>query len=126
MNRSVPNRSDIRWRTFLLCFAVAFAAILLSALAKLFLSAGFGWRCPIMAVLQMPCPSCGSTRALAALSDFNLWQALRFNPLITLAIPTSALAFHFRDRLAQWPLAWPFFFGAVFMNWVYLLLFLPR
>jgi len=36
--------------------------------------------CLIKNATGYPCPSCGSTRGLVALFDFNLWQSLTINP----------------------------------------------
>lgn len=37
-------------------------------------------RCPFATVTHMPCPGCGSTRAVLALMHFHFGEALRFNP----------------------------------------------
>lgn len=95
--------------------------------ARFALSSGFAWHCPVMTLLHFPCPSCGSTRALAALSEFHLLQAWRFNPLLITAIPGAAIGFLFRapiSRLGSW--LWPLAVAAVFLNWVYLGFCLPR
>jgi hypothetical protein len=60
------------------------------------------------------------------LSDFQIFTALRFNPLVVLAAPAGAVAWAFRARLVRSRFAWPLFFGAVLLNWLYLLAFLPR
>lgn len=39
--------------------------------------------CMLKALTGWPCPSCGSTRALARLSDFDLHGAFAMNPLAT-------------------------------------------
>jgi len=41
--------------------------------------------CPIKSHTGWPCPSCGSTRAMLALSDLDPLAALGFNPLVTLS-----------------------------------------
>lgn len=99
-----------------LCFGAKFALVY-----------GFAWQCPVMALFHVPCPSCGSTRALAALSNLQLGTAFRFNPLFVSALLSAPLAFIFRERLGRfvrW--GWTAFAIAVMANWVYLLLFLPR
>jgi len=99
----------------------------LCAAANLALTTGFAWRCPMLTLLHIPCPSCGSTRALAALSQFELFQAWRFNPLLVTAIPCGLMGLAFRQRLARYARwGWPLFIPAVLLNWVYLLFFLPR
>ena len=47
-----------------------------------------GWlpaplRCPFLALTGLPCPTCGTTRALAALAQGDIPRALLLNPLIT-------------------------------------------
>ena len=41
--------------------------------------------CPIRSHSGWPCPSCGATRVMLALSDLDPLAALEFNPLVTLA-----------------------------------------
>lgn len=42
--------------------------------------------CPFRTLLHLPCPSCGSTRALLALGQGKLGEALAANPLLVLAV----------------------------------------
>lgn len=90
--------------------------------------------CVFHTLTGMPCPTCGSTRAFAALVDGNLLAALRIQPLFAIgcliAIGLGALAVAARitgaritvalterDRfLIRWTLI-----AAVLINWVYLL-----
>ena len=37
-------------------------------------------RCPFATMTHMPCPGCGSTRAVLALLHLHFGEALRFNP----------------------------------------------
>jgi hypothetical protein len=52
--------------------------------------------CPLKELTNIPCPTCGGTRALRALSHGALLAALRLNPLVTIgalaAIPLLAYA----------------------------------
>jgi len=41
--------------------------------------------CPIKHFTGWPCPSCGATRAMLALADFDLLTAFEFNPLVMLS-----------------------------------------
>ncbi|MCI0568065.1 MAG: DUF2752 domain-containing protein [Acidobacteria bacterium] len=43
-------------------------------------------RCPFLALTGLPCPTCGGTRAFAALAGGNLWRALLLNPLVTVTV----------------------------------------
>ncbi|MCL4845914.1 MAG: DUF2752 domain-containing protein [Acidobacteria bacterium] len=45
--------------------------------------------CPLSALAGVPCPTCGSTRALLALGEGRWLAAFRFNPLTTLAVTLS-------------------------------------
>lgn len=98
--------------------------------ARLFLELGVGWRCPFLTVLHLPCPSCGSTRALAALSQLEFGKAFLFNPLLISMLPACIVMFLFRNKSASFPflcsLGWSLLIGAVLLNWAYLILFLPR
>jgi hypothetical protein len=108
--------------------AVAFCAIALVCVsAKFCLDQGIAWRCPMMQAFHLPCPSCGTTRAFAALWELRFGDAWRLNPLMVSAIPLSAIGYLFRRRLAryeQW--GWAMLGIAVCVNWIYLLLYLPR
>lgn len=48
--------------------------------------------CPFRAVTGIPCPTCGTTRALVALSRGQLAQALVNNPMFTLGLVLAGLA----------------------------------
>ena len=50
----------------------------------LFRFAAVGLVCPLHAMTGVPCPTCGSTRALVALGQFHPWEAFLWNPLVTL------------------------------------------
>src|SRR5690349_9269932 len=112
-----------------LLFLAASGAIFLSVfLAGFFLESGLSWRCPSILLFDLPCPSCGTTRALAALSEFHLLEALRLNPLIVISLglflfaPPIKFSFEKFERQRGW-----FLFGTVVcLNWLYLVFFLPR
>ncbi len=42
--------------------------------------------CLFKRVFGVPCPSCGTTRAVLALINGQLWMAVRMNPLMTLIL----------------------------------------
>ncbi len=48
--------------------------------------------CPFRTLLHLPCPSCGSTRALLALGQGQLGVALAANPLFVLVLGLMAAA----------------------------------
>lgn len=110
-----------------LIWLAAFAAVIAVCLAaKYFLTAGLAWQCPVMAALRIPCPSCGSTRAFAALCEFRFAEALAYNPMMILGIPAAPVVFSLRYKLAGSWIGWGIFATVVLANWIYLVLFLPR
>jgi hypothetical protein len=126
MTSGLFNGGRASWNPAIIPLIGLAALTIVCILAKTALVLGLSWQCPVMSVLHLPCPSCGSTRALAALSEFQILEALRFNPLIVLSIPAAPIAYLFRNKLAGSRAAWSIFLGAVFTNWLYLLFFLPR
>jgi hypothetical protein len=120
------HRSQSARAALLLATAVVTIA-LFATLAQICLAAGLIWRCPSIALFGIPCPSCGSTRALAALSHFHLADAIRFNPLLVLLLALGPVAAIWRKQCAKFfSWGWGIVLAAVFLNWIYLLLFLPR
>ena len=51
----------------------------------------FGYICPSMVFIGLPCPGCGLTRAALSLMRFDFQKALYFNPMIFFALPLIAL-----------------------------------
>lgn len=114
-------------RNSLLVCTTMLGLVVVAAVAKLCLEFGLAWRCPLFALFSVPCPSCGSTRAFAALAGFDLIAALKFNPLIVAGIGMLPLL----ATVKRWPdwvqrNGWTIFGALVAVNWVYLFLFLPR
>ena len=70
-------RRDPRWR--------GLAAGLGLALAVAFLASGV-WHCPFAASFGIPCPACGSTRAIWALVHGDGAAVLRGNPVAPLVV----------------------------------------
>ncbi|MCI0535569.1 MAG: DUF2752 domain-containing protein [Verrucomicrobiales bacterium] len=95
-------------------------------------------RCSFKTVTGLPCFTCGSTRALAALGRFEVWEALKLNPLVTLAfaaVPVWLGIALLRGVFApQRPLHMPlrpktisFLLGAAaILNWIYVIFQLPK
>jgi hypothetical protein len=95
--------------------------------AKFCLEAGFAWKCPALSVFGVPCPSCGSTRAFAALAGFSFLEALKFNPLMVIGVCGLPFLYFANSVPTQWKnYGWPIFGTAVALNWLYLLFYLPR
>jgi hypothetical protein len=111
-------------RPLLGMFAVALAVPLLAFGARFAMEWGLAWQCPARLLFHVPCPSCGTTRCLAALSSGEIMAAFRFNPLVTLAIPI-LIVIPFVGGQARLKIGWPLFFTIVALNWIYLILFLP-
>jgi hypothetical protein len=98
---------------------------------------GSGYRCPFRALLGVPCPTCGGTRAVAAMGRLEFGRGFAANPLVALAwcgavlfVPYAAVVvvggmrrirltgLSARDRLLLRALA----VGALLTNWAYLIL----
>lgn len=90
--------------------------------------------CPLLEIVGIPCPTCGATRAVAALAAGRMLEALAWNPLAALGgaglliwIPAAALMLsgvltspRIPTSLHPWARwAFPLLIG---VNWVYLLL----
>lgn len=111
------------------------AAVLASAAGLAVLALGSAWAlqsglaypCPFKFLFGVPCPTCGSTRSLAALAALDFAGSLRFNPLVLLG-GTGALLGWLLHRRHPWlrRAGLPFFLGAVLLNWAYLIVWLPR
>jgi hypothetical protein len=84
-SRAVPRRA----------VRIGRAALLVAVLSLVALVLGAGQvPCGFARVLHVPCPGCGSTRAMLALLSFDLPALVRFNPLapvMTLLASTLAL-----------------------------------
>jgi hypothetical protein len=66
-------------------------------------------QCPIHDLLQIQCPGCGATRAVAALLRGHLAEAMHLNALVTLLLPFAAVygILCYRRLLQRKPLRWP-------------------
>ncbi|HVK58220.1 MAG TPA: DUF2752 domain-containing protein [Candidatus Kapabacteria bacterium] len=112
---------------FGILLALVIGAVALSFFAKAALEFGLAWKCPMLLLLDLPCPSCGSTRAFAALAELDFIKAVKFNPLMMLGTVLLPVLFLVRGHLknARWQV-WPIVIAAIALNWIYLFLFLPR
>ena len=90
--------------------------------------------CPVRSLFDIPCPTCGTSRAALALSDFDLVGALAVNPLAALAWTVLIMGGALAGTLAAvdrpvkepaWitssPIRW-LLATCVLVNWVYLIL----
>lgn len=119
--------------------------LLFLAAAALCANLALKWRIPLPFCLLrettgIPCPACGSTRALLAWTHFDLASAFRFNPLFfvaclvlagwtSLQIMESFTAPKFSARITSMARTLPMLrigIGLLAVNWVYLYLTLPR
>lgn len=70
---------ELLWSAVGLAGAGLLAIVALTPLAALLV-------CPLSTLAGVPCPTCGSTRALFALGEGRWLAAFRFNPLTTVAV----------------------------------------
>lgn len=63
----------------------------LVALGVVFAILSVGWRCPVLLVAGVPCPTCGITRAVRLALHGDFAGATRLHPLVWLAVPVAAL-----------------------------------
>jgi hypothetical protein len=59
------------------------------ALLAAFALVAVGWRCPVLLVAGVPCPTCGVTRALVLALHGDVAGATRMHPLMWLAVPVT-------------------------------------
>ena len=93
-----------------------------------------GAPCPLLAIVGIPCVTCGGTRALVALVTGDAIDALTWNPLVALGgaaailwLPVAALMLGGLLKPPRIPSTLPAVgrvaaVGAVALNWAYLLL----
>jgi hypothetical protein len=86
--------------------------------------------CPFRAITSIPCFTCGGTRAMIALSHFDLLGALKMNPLVAVAGLLAALYLLHSIRVAITRKPWrpqfprfmrPVSIAALAVNWIYLI-----
>ena len=129
MNASAIQRSGSNGalKGGFIVFGGAAALVLMAVGARYCLERGLTWTCPSMLILGLPCPSCGGTRALAALAQFDLLQAIRFNPFMVISLAALVIVPFKKLRRENWSRRTWAIIGTLFLlNWVYLLLYLPR
>jgi len=90
--------------------------------------------CPLLEIFGLPCPTCGGTRAFAALAAGNAVEAFAWNPLAALLaattviwLPAAALIVAGRLPLPAVPTRLPLAVRCaipllIVANWVYLLI----
>ena len=63
----------------------------IGTLVAVFAIIAVGWRCPVLLVAGVPCPTCGMTRAVRLALHGDLAGATRLHPLMWLAVPVVML-----------------------------------
>ena len=114
-------------RQMVLVAGIFLGAIAAVAGAKFCLQLGLAWQCPLITMTGFPCPSCGSTRAFAALAELEILSAFSYNPLIIaslFALPFLGLCKRVPAKMKRH--GWTIFAMLVVLNWLYLFFFLPR
>jgi hypothetical protein len=112
--------------------ALAIVGAVLSSRLQLFFP-----KCTFLRLTGLPCAFCGGTRALRAIAHFDFVGAFWWNPLVTLAVFAAALscalwaivpAPAFDDWIARAKRlpVWTIIFVLIGVNWIFLLIFLPR
>lgn len=83
--------------------------------------------CPLKELTSVPCPTCGTTRALFALANGDVFGALRLQPLVTTGVGLGFLASAWlagggRFPGRSYPVLRPLAAVAIAANWLYLFL----
>lgn len=103
-------------------FCAAFLGLLgIGALAFLYAydprRIAFFPKCPFLALTGLQCPGCGTTRALHAALHGRLLEAVRFNPILVVAVPF-VVALACRPQWAMRPVVGWAFLAAVLVWWL--------
>ena len=83
--------------------------------------------CLLRNVTGVPCPTCGSTRAVLALADGRVLDAVLFNPLLAVATVVAILWMGVRRRVeldltpARRRGLWTVVIALVALNWIYVI-----
>ena len=126
MNSGVLETISLRCR-FGIALGILVSFVVAALGARLLLEYGIAWRCPMLSVIGIPCPTCGTTRAFAALAEMKFVSAVMFNPLFVVGLMAAPIFLFVRqvpEGLKR--KGWFIFAAAVALNWVYLILYLPR
>lgn len=76
-----------RQRVLRVAFLWVLLILFFLLLRLIYLRFGVGIPCPFFFVTGLYCPGCGAFRALSALLQGDLWQAVRYNALVVLFMP---------------------------------------
>ncbi len=107
-------------------------AVLVGSLVVIYRMTGRSFSlCTFRAVSGIPCPSCGSTRAVLRVLDGDLLGGFLMNPLVMLALTVIGVVLALR-LLFRWRVEWNFgradywilgalLLGAVAANWIWVI-----
>ena len=75
----------------------------IALLAVYFLVLHFlGITCPLRALINSPCPTCGMTRAFMCLLRLDFKKSFYYHPLLLPFLAAAFLAFHKKTKLLKW------------------------
>ena len=121
------NYSSPRALPWILAGAIVGVMGILAAGAALAMRLGLTSPCPFKFLFGLPCLTCGATRSFAALASLDFAQSLRFNPLVLIGGAAALAGLLLRERIPRLArFGWPLLIAALLLNWVYLILCLPR
>ncbi|MDB5216292.1 MAG: hypothetical protein JWO86_4219 [Myxococcaceae bacterium] len=67
--------------------------VVLATLGAVLVVGTIAWKCPVLLVAGVPCPTCGVTRAFLLALHGDVAGAMRMHPLMWLAVPVTLLFF---------------------------------
>lgn len=86
------------------------------------------YSCPMLTLLGLYCPGCGGTRALKCLLEGNLWQSMRYHPIVPCVavfslfyIASHTLSMITKGRIKAMPFREAYLFvglGILLLQWI--------
>jgi hypothetical protein len=80
--------------------------------------------CWLKRLTGVPCPTCGSTRAMLALAHADPWLALRQSPFVVAALGAAlvwAVVLRRRPTARELRLGWPIALGLLLVGWIWVI-----